>query len=87
LIDVTAGDFNPTREQIETIVDMVTARMPSDAIARALGLESGEFMTWGSRLAKTRSLDLKIRNPEPPRPESPSNEARIDVDAVFGEER
>jgi hypothetical protein len=61
-------DFHPTREQIETIVDMVTARMPSDAIARALGLESGEFMTWGSCLAKTRSLDLKIRNPELARP-------------------
>ena len=53
--------WQPTKAQMETIVDMSVARMPIEAIARAVGVPADDFVAWAPKILRRSMLTLPHR--------------------------
>ena len=56
--------WKPNTHDLELIAELGNARMPTAAIAAALGIDEAEFAAWANRLAAVRGMNIE----EPPMP-------------------
>jgi hypothetical protein len=83
--------WKPSLSQQELIVDLTHGGMPADRIASTLGITTGVYTSWVSRLMAVRALDpqaveLLLYPPLPPRaapPPAPRHDPRIIAERYF----
>jgi hypothetical protein len=61
--------WKPTIAQLETIAEMSHAKVPVEAIARAVGLSPRAFLAWQARLANAAAREVAKPAPAVPVPE------------------